>query len=146
MKASMLFRIAAVLLLLFAAGHTYGFLTFKPPTEQGLGVRESMDNVHFAVKGSIYSYGEFYRGMGLTVTAYLIFSAFLAWRLASMAVRVPRDARIIGVALILVQLIGLALSSKYFSAPPAIFCAIVAVFLSAGVWLTKTDRRPGSYH
>lgn len=39
----------------------------------------------FEFKGSNYSYGGFYKGFGLTVTAYLLFSAALAWRLDSSA-------------------------------------------------------------
>jgi hypothetical protein len=54
-KATILFRITAVLFLVFAAGHTFGFLSFKPPTEQGLAVRDAMNNVHFEVKGAVYS-------------------------------------------------------------------------------------------
>ncbi len=36
MKATVWFRVSAIVLLFFAAGHTFGFLTFKPPTAEGL--------------------------------------------------------------------------------------------------------------
>ncbi len=39
MSPTLLYRIAAALLLLFAAGHTLGFLAFKPPSPEGLAVR-----------------------------------------------------------------------------------------------------------
>ena len=81
MNATLFYRIAAALLVSFAAGHTFGFLRFKPPTSDALAVRDAMNNVHFQVRGSDFSYGGFYRGFGLTITVYLLFSAFLAWHL-----------------------------------------------------------------
>lgn len=57
MKAIMLYRIASVLLVLFAAGHTFGFLKFKPPTAEGLAVRDAMNNVHFQVGGHFQLWG-----------------------------------------------------------------------------------------
>src|SRR5262249_61851785 len=85
MKATLLYRIAAVLLILFAAAHTFGFLSFTPPTPEGVAVRDAMNNVHFQVKNHSYSYGNFYRGFGLFATAYLLFASFLAWHLCGMA-------------------------------------------------------------
>jgi len=49
MTATLLYRIAAVLFLLFAIGHTVGFLTFKPPNPEAIAVRDSMENVRFQV-------------------------------------------------------------------------------------------------
>jgi len=47
MNATLLYRIASVLLILFAAGHTIGFLNFTPPTAEGIAVRDAMQNVQF---------------------------------------------------------------------------------------------------
>src|ERR1700732_1915462 len=63
MKATVLFRITAVLFVIFAAGHTFGFLTFKPPTEAAVAVHNSLNNVYFKSDGKIFSYGGFYRGL-----------------------------------------------------------------------------------
>lgn len=57
MNATLLYRIASILVLLFALGHTVGFLKFKPPTAEGIAVRDAMANVHFQVRGHDYSYG-----------------------------------------------------------------------------------------
>jgi hypothetical protein len=59
MNATLLYRIASVLLALFAAGHTVGFLKFKPPTPEALAVRDAMRNVHFPVGGSQFTYRGF---------------------------------------------------------------------------------------
>ena len=134
MSATLLYRIAAILLILFAAGHTIGFLTFRPPTPESLAVRDAMNQVRFEVNGSRFSYGGFYLGFGLFVSAYLLFAAFAAWRLGALVRGCPRDAGQLGWALCAVQLVSLALSWIYFSAAPALFSAAIAVCIGAAAW------------
>jgi hypothetical protein len=135
MKATVLFRITAVLFVLFAAGHTFGFLSFKPPTEQGIAVRDAMNDVHFEAEGKIFSYGGWYRGFGLTATASMLFEAFLAWYLGSMAKRGSRDVPAIGWGFFAWQLPGLVLSWLYFGIVPMVLSALVAVLIAAATWL-----------
>jgi hypothetical protein len=118
MKAAVLFKIASVLLLLFAAGHTFGFLSFKPPSVESRAVYESMNNVHFQVRGSSFSYGGFYRGFGLSITVNMLFLAFLFWYLGALASSNPKVSATLGWAL-----------CAYFSAVPATLSAIAAVCL-----------------
>lgn len=129
MKAVTLYRIASVLLVLFAAGHTFGFLKFKPSSAEGLAVRDAMNNVHFQVGGSTFSYGGFYTGFGLYITLYLLFSAFLAWHLGTIASNSPQAIGALGWVFCAVQVVSLILSWKYFSAAPAVFSAAVAICL-----------------
>ena len=138
MNATLLYRIAAVLLLLFAAGHTLGFLGFKPPSPEGLAVRDAMNNVVFQFKGSGYTYGNFYRGFGLTVTAYLLFSAYLAWHLGTLAASQPQAIGILGWAFAAVQLACLVLSVMYFFPVPALFSGAVVLCLAWAAWLAST--------
>ena len=135
MRAAYLYRMAAVLLVLFAAGHTAGFLTFKPPTAEAMAVRDAMMDVHFQVKNSEFSYGGFYRGFGLFVTAYLLFSAFLAGYLAK------HPAPVIGWALCAVQAVSLVLSWVYFAAAPALFSALVVACLGGATLSSQTVTR-----
>ena len=136
-SATLWFRISAVILLLFAVGHTFGFLSFKPPTEQGMAVREAMANVHFEVGGKIFSYGGFYRGFGLSATISMLFEAFVCWFLGGLARRHPREVVAIGWALIVQQVAGMALSLMYFGIPPIILsalltiCIVIATLLAA---------------
>ena len=58
MKSTTLFRIASVVLILYAAGHTFGSLSFKAPTAEAQAVRTAMDNVKFSVDGSTFSFGD----------------------------------------------------------------------------------------
>ncbi len=133
MSAATLYRIGAAVLVLFAVLHTIGFMSFKPPTAEGLAVREAMTNVRFEVKGTSFSYGGFYQGFGLFVTAYLLFSAFLAWHLAT------HPAPAIGWGLCAVQIACIALGAIYFSAVQASFCAVVAGLLGGATWQSQRE-------
>ena len=137
MKATLLYRIAAVLLVLFAAGHTVGFLRFRPPTQEAAAVRDAMNNVRFQVGRSSFSYGGFYVGFGLFVSAYLLFSAFLAWYLGGLAATNPQAIGALGWALFAVQMAVLALSWIHFSAAPTVFAALVAACVGVAAWLIR---------
>ncbi|HXH94353.1 MAG TPA: hypothetical protein VNN25_22440 [Thermoanaerobaculia bacterium] len=127
MSATVLYRIAAIVLILFAAGHTAGFLTFKPPSAEGTAVRDAMNGVHFAFGGKTYTYGGFYKGFGLTITVYLLFSAVLAWHLGGLAAAHPEAIGILGWAFFALQIASLVLTWMYFFPVPAIFAGVVAL-------------------
>jgi hypothetical protein len=137
MSATLSYRIAAVLLLLFAGGHTLGFLEFRPSSAEGLAVYESMNSVLFEFNGRNSSYGQFYKGFGLTVTAYLIFSSFLAWHLGRVA-RTQRQA--IGAlawVFVAVQVAGLVLNVLYFFLVPILFSGAIVIFLAWAAWSVR---------
>lgn len=97
MSPTVLYRIASVLLVLFAIGHTVGFVKFKPSTPEGVAVLEAMNNVHFPVKSAQFTYGQIYKGFGFFASAYLLFTAYLAWFLGSLAMRNPNAIVPLGV-------------------------------------------------
>ena len=140
MKATLLYRTASVLLLLFAAGHTFGFLKFQPPTPEAVAVRDAMNSVHFQVGRSELSFGGFYVGFGLILTAYMIFSAILAWHLGGLAASNPQAIGALGWAFFAFELASLALSWIYFSAAPVALSALVAACLGSAAWLVKGPR------
>ena len=115
MKATWLYRIAAGVLLLFAVGHTLGFLNFKPSTAEGAAVFDAMNRVQFVEHGAAFSYGKFYRGFGLFVSVYLLFSAFLAWHLAGWAQNFPQAIGAMKWTFFALQMVSLILSWRYFS-------------------------------
>lgn len=137
MNATLLYRIASGLLLLFAAGHTLGFLRFKAPTPAGVGVRQAMTDVLFQLGGKNYSYSGFYTGFGLFITVDLLFSAFLAWHLGTLAAVNPSAIGLLGWAFCGVQLAGLVLSWMFFFPVTAAFSGVVALCLAAAAWLVK---------
>jgi len=81
MKASALYRVAAVLLLLFDAGHTSGFPWSDPKWGVDLG---SMRSTHFYIMGFSRTYWDFYVGFGLFVSVFLLLAMILAWQLGGL--------------------------------------------------------------
>jgi hypothetical protein len=137
MSATLLYRIASVFLLLFALGHTVGFLKFVPPTPEGVAVRDSMASVHFQVRGRDYSYGGFYRGFGLFNSVFLLFSALQAWHLGTLAARDPSAIGAVGWALCLAMVATLILCWAYFNMIAVTFSAILTVCLAWASWLVR---------
>jgi hypothetical protein len=69
MKARIFYRIAAVLLVLFAAGHTIGFRQNNP--EWGAeGIIGLMRSVHFDAQGFTRTYWDFFSAFGLFFSVF----------------------------------------------------------------------------
>ncbi len=134
MKSTWLYRTAAVLFILFALGHTFGFLHFRPATPEGVAVHDAMNNVHFQIKSGDFTYGKFYTGFGLFVTAYLLFSAFLAWHLGDVVAKHPQAVGALGWGFFAVQVACLALSWIYFFAGPVAFSGLTTACLGWAAW------------
>src|SRR3974390_269949 len=74
MKPFWLYRVAAVLLLLFSAGHTVGFRKTKP--EWGIdAIVNAMKTTSFDVNGFPRPHWDFYVRFGLFVSLLLLFAA-----------------------------------------------------------------------
>lgn len=129
-----LLRGAAVLLVLFAVGHTLGFLAFKAPTPEGRAVLAGMNDVRFTLGGHDYSYGGFYRGFGLDVSAYLLFTALLAWRIGGCVDESPRLVRSLTSYLLALQLANAGVSVLFFSLAPQMLSALLVTIVAAALW------------
>lgn len=135
MSATLLYRIAAVVFVLFAAGHTYGFLSMRPPSPEGRAVYNGMNSVRFELRGRSYTYGDFYRGFGLSCTVSLLFSAFVSWYLGGLARSAPAAIGALGWIFFAAQVPGAVLSFLYFGVPPMVLSSLVAVLLGCAAWL-----------
>jgi hypothetical protein len=134
-----LYRVAAVLFLLFAAGHTAGFLTFRPTAPDALAVLDGMNRVRFDISGTTASWMGFYTGFGLFVSVYLLFSALLAWRLGSAGKVEANMVRTVGWMLFAVQLVNIGLCLRYFGPVQAAFAAACAGSVGAAALLTRRE-------
>jgi hypothetical protein len=137
-KPTRLYRIAAVLLVVFAAGHTVGFLKFQAPSAEGRAVWEGMNNVHFQIGKSSFTYAGAYNGFGLFATLYLLFAAFLAWHLGNVARTQPQAIGTLGWTFFAVQIGSMILSWIYFPTPPVILSGLVAICTGWAAWLVNT--------
>jgi hypothetical protein len=135
MKATLLYRIASVLFFLFGIGHTYGFLTFLPSSAEGRSVFQAMQEVHFREHGANLSYGEFYRGFGVSLGIQLFFSSYLAWYMGDVARNAPGTLGLLGWVFCAAQLVGLAMNFKSFAPPAAIFGLLLSLCLGWAAWL-----------
>jgi hypothetical protein len=137
MNATLFYRIAAVLFLLFTFGHTFGFLSFRPSSAEGQAVLESMYRVHFEAGGRTGSYGEWYRGFGLSITVSMLFWAFLSWHLGELARTAPHAIGVLGWAFFMVQTAGVVMAFLYFGPPAMVLSALVTALVGVGAWLTQ---------
>ena len=130
------FRTASVLTALFAVLHTIGFLGFQPDDPAARHVRAAMDTTYFAAGDVQVSFGGFYIGFGLSVTAALLLAAVLSWWLAYVARENPRLVFVPAWALAVFHLISLVLAFRFFFAPPAAFSAAILLCLLFATWAT----------
>ena len=131
MSTNALYRGAAVVLVLFAAGHTFGFLKFRPTSAEGLAVYDAMERVTFGVGSQTFSYGGFYRGFGLFATTFLLFSALVSWQLGAMSPATRPTMAVIAWGLVAAQAVSTVLSFMYFFAAPATFSLVSLALLIA---------------
>ncbi len=79
MNPVLLLRVAAVISLLFAAGHTLGGVKSRSPIGE-TDVLAAMRTFRFEVAGVDRSYLEFYRGFGFLLGVYLLVQTILLCR------------------------------------------------------------------
>jgi len=128
LRASLFYRIAALLILLFAIGHSIGFLQHDPSwnVDPLLG---SMKSIHFDIQGFSRSYWDFFVGFGLFVTVFLLFSAIVAWQLGGVPAESLTQLRGIRWALAVCFVALTFLSFRYFFFLPLVFSTLIAVCL-----------------
>jgi hypothetical protein len=135
MKASLLYRIASVLLLLFAIGHTLGFRQTNP--EWGVGsLIDSMRSIHFDAQGFSRTYWDFFSAFGFFFSVFLLFAAVLAWLLGGLPAETLARVRSIAWALAICFAAVTALSWRYAFTTPIVFSTTIAMCLIAAAWLS----------
>ena len=136
MKASVFYRIAAVLLLFFAAGHTFGFRQNNPEwgAESVLGL---MRSVHFNAQGFNRTYWDFFSAFGLFFTVFLLFAAVLTWLLSGLQPETLSRVQSIAWALAICFAAVTALSWSYAFTTPIVFSILITVCLIAAAWLSR---------
>jgi hypothetical protein len=135
LKPSLLYRISSVVLVLFAAGHTFGFRQADPKwgAEPLLALMRSL---RFDTQGFTRSYWDFFVGFGLFASVFLIFAAVLAWQLGGLDAETLRRVRDIRWALA-ISFVGVTiLTCRYFFLIPIIFATVTALCLIAAAWLS----------
>ena len=135
MKASMFYRIAAVLLLLFALGHTLGFRQSDP--QWGVDVLlGSMRSIHFDVQGFDRTYWDLFVAAGFSVGVFYLFAAVLAWQLGSLPAATLALMRGTAWAFALCFAAITVVSWRYLFILPIAFSIVITSCLTAAAWLS----------
>jgi hypothetical protein len=133
------YRIASMMSVLFALGHTYGFLRFRAPNDEGQRVWFEMNSVFFTVGSRTFSYGGFYIGFGLIISAFVVFLALLMWWMGNRVSDGIKGLRAMTWLLVGLEAAVLGLSLRFFGAGPAVLSAMAAVALARAAM-----SKPGS--
>jgi hypothetical protein len=141
MKGRVPFLLTAVLLVLFAAGHTYGFLAFKPTSSEGLAVLSGMRSVSFTFGHSTHTYWDFYLGFGLFVSIYLLLAAVVAWELPVVREASRACYVVLAGALSIAQLVTAAICARLFNGPPLLLSVLIVASLAWGMLASFGSER-----
>lgn len=128
MKPVILYRVAAVLLVLFAAGHQMGFRGVDPAWKAEELVR-GMRETPLLVEGFTRSYWGFFSGFGFFTTVFMLFSAALAWQMASVPADVRRALSPARWAFAACYVAIAMLTWTYFFVTPGVFATLIAIAL-----------------
>ena len=135
MKASIFYRIAAVLLLLFAIGHTLGFRQSDPAWGVD-ALLASMRSTHFDVQGFSRTYWDLFQAAGFSVGVFYLFAAILAWQLGGLPATTLALMRGIGWTFAVAFAAITIISWRYLFIVPIAFSALITLCLAVAAWLS----------
>ena len=138
MKAPILYRVAAILLILFAVAHTLGFSQPPDPKWGADGVVASMRSVHFDVQGSSRTFWDFFMAAGLSIGVLYLFAGILAWQLGSLPAETRSHLRGVAWALALAFAALTVVSWIYLFITAVVFSAAVTLCLASAAWLSRS--------
>lgn len=140
MKAFHFLRIAAVVTLLYFAGHTAG-MPWTPYTDpEALAIIESMKNHSFEAEGLKGTYWDFYFGFGIIISVFLLVQAAVLWQVASLAKTDAIRVRPIVVSFLVAFIMNAALAWKYFFAVPVAMSGVIALCLAIALALASRSQ------
>jgi len=135
MKAFHFLRIAAVVTLLYCAGHTSG-MPWTPCTgPEATSVLDAMKSHNFEAEGFKGTYWDLYFGFGLIISVHLLVQAAVLWQLSSLAKTDAVRVRPIVISFFIAFVIKAALSWKYFFAVPVVMAGLIAICLAIALVL-----------
>jgi hypothetical protein len=134
---TVLLRIASMISLFFAVGHTLGGLTKSWSPIGETGVLTAMRTFRFAVEGVNRSYLEFYRGFGFLLSVSVLMQAVLLWQLATLAAADRTLARPFVATFFLMSIASSALTWRYLFPLPVCFGAVLTLCLGLAVFASR---------
>jgi hypothetical protein len=139
MNLPLLLRIASILTLLFAAGHTIGGLSFWSPAGE-TEVLRAMRSFHFDAGGVSRTYLDFYLGFGYILSVYLLLQAVTLWQLASIAKSDAFRIRPLIASFVLASIASAALSWRFIFVVPVVCSAAIAACLGLAFYVAGKHK------
>ncbi len=132
MTPKILYRVAAILLVVFAGLHTFGFAQIDPAWQIDSLIAQMRQST-FVVMGQTRTYWEFYYGHGISVTVWQLLGAVAAWELGGTQASLP----LIRWGLVATMAAISWISWRYFFPAPLGFSLLVTVCLALAAWRSK---------
>jgi hypothetical protein len=135
MKAHLFYRMAAVLLVLFAVAHSLGCRQSDPSwgVDTLLG---SMRSIHFDVQGSSRTYWDLFLAAGFSVGVFYLFAGVLAWQLGALPAATLAVMRVTLWAFALCFAAITVVSWRYLFILPVVFAVLITACLTVAAWLS----------
>ncbi|HEY0436882.1 MAG TPA: hypothetical protein VGC92_09590 [Phenylobacterium sp.] len=134
MSARIVYRISAVLLVLFAVGHTLGFSQADPKWGTD-ALLASLRTTHFDADGFARTWWDFYLATGYITGVFYVFAAVLAWQLGGLPGAALARLRIATWAFALTFAAITAVSWRHLFLIPIAFSAATTLALALAAWL-----------
>jgi hypothetical protein len=136
MSSARLYRIASVVLVLFAAAHSLGFRQVDPRWNADATIAAM--KTRFEVQGVMRGYWDFFTGFGFFATGLLLFCAVLAWELGGLPADVLKRLKTVRWAFAICFVCLTVVSWLYIFPAPVISTALVALILLPAAWRSES--------
>jgi hypothetical protein len=135
LKPAICYRTASILLLLFAALHTFGFRQVDPQWGAD-SLISLMRSIHFDILGTNRTYWDFFVGFGLFFSIFLVFTAVLAWQLGGLPRQTLAVMRGTAWALVICFAAVTIVGFRYAFIVPIVFSSLILLCLTVAAWLS----------
>jgi|SRR5579862_1417865 len=132
MKATGPYKTASILLVVAAAGNTYGVVRFW----QAGGAL----NMTPLPEDHRVAYGPVLMALGIFCSLCILFAAYLAWHLGALAKKAPQAIGALGWVLFAYQLLGVYVSFNELSGLVRILSVALAICAGWAAWLSRSGR------
>ncbi|HVZ49774.1 MAG TPA: hypothetical protein VG916_13395 [Gemmatimonadaceae bacterium] len=137
MTASTIYKTVAVLLVLYAAGHTLGFAHVDPAWGVDAPIA-ALRTTTFTAQGiSGRTFWGFYYGFGIFCSVLLLFSAAIAWQLGAVPASTLRNMQLASWSFVLAFAATTVVTWRWFFTAPVVFSAMITAGLVAAAALAR---------
>jgi hypothetical protein len=138
-KATIFLRTASVLVFLHAVLHTIGGVFGKVEAGPATIAVTAMKANRFLAFGNQRTFWEFYMGLGLGVTIFLVMDSVVLWLLAPLVVSYPKEVQPVLAAFAIGYLVFAVNSFRFFFLGPVVVEILIVVCLAAAIAKGRKD-------